>query len=1012
MNVVKAAGAFGCHDVVSLQEETSPKHLEYLDLTKKRGQGPNVDAVAEFQSRPLLYIVSADRMSGADEMKRLELQKMLANRGESAFLGILSPGELNVYPVNLDRSVLAKSGTARIKLNSPQAPLFFPSVASGTFMLDGQPRTSDGVFQTILHLMTKSSKVMIQKFGIEPLDALSMLGRALFFRFLWDRGVVLPGDIPEICPQANSMGECFDGVGNCVATCRWLDETFNGDLLPFSGERKSIFETAAHRTGGKVFLHTRAILEGWKQTGGGEFQLQIDWGDLDFAHIPVGVLSQAYENFCKIWDPGRRKKTSVYYTPENIARYLIDEAFEGIAEKDNAHVLDPSCGAGIFLVLAFRRLFAARWESDGIRPGTQTIQSILYDQIRGFDINEPALRLAALSLYITAIELNASPRPPDNLRFPGPLQGAVLYNQRRPEERNKKGFVLGSLKPELSEEWNSKFDLVIGNPPWSRIRKDNHETQREVNAINSKFTDLTRSTLLKRGMEEMAENYRNPDNNPDLPFLWRSTNWVKPDGMVAMALPGRIFLKQTEAGAKPFRAILRGIQITGILNGSNLSDTNVWPGMNQPFMLFFARNRVPATDHRFYFVTPRYESALNDKGRLRIDCQSAQPVAVSEAEEKPWLFKALAIGTALDVEVVRKLHDLGWPEIKTYWKERGLYSGLGFNLSPKQKQNDASFMKDLPVFSRPPHSGFSLNGMHFDKFRLPSAHMPRQIELYKAPLLIVPESPGKHPFTPKSWISREPIVFRSSYYGFSAFGSEEPDFLVSVLHLITHSDLFRYHLLMTSSKMGAERRAFLKNNIEKFIFPELDRFSKIQKNIAMDLSRQLENSSEKPWTAINLFIFELYGLNEHDIQVVKDTLETAEPYKKSRDRANGVPTKEERNAFYHELQAFLSPYFAITGETVSIEEIELEKGGAPSAWHFFAISSSLAGPLIKQNDLQDLVLEISRQANQTGCSRSTVRGEGRLVVGIVDQYRYWTKSRARLCALDIIRNHLDSFPMG
>ncbi len=1012
MNIEKEARAFGCHDVVPLDENPCPSHLNYLDLTEKRGFGLKVDAVAEFQSRPLLYIVSADRMSGADESCRLDLQCLLANRGESAFLGILSPGELNVYPVNLNRCVLEKSGRASIKRNSPQAPLFFQSIASGIFILDGQPRTSDGVFRTILDLMTKSSKVMIEKYGVEPLDALSMLGRALFFRFLWDRGVVLPSDLPVVCPQAESPGECFDGVGNCFATCRWLDETFNGDLLPFSAERKAVFESAADRTDGKVFLHTRAILEGWKQTGGGEFQLPIDWGDLDFAHIPVGVLSQAYENFCKVWDPGQRKKTSVYYTPENIARYLVDEAFEGIAEKENAKILDPSCGAGIFLVLAFRRLMAARWESDGKRPGTQTIQSILYNQIRGFDINEPALRLAALSLYITAIELNASPRPPDSLRFPGPLQGVVLHNQRRSEKRDKKGFALGSLKPDLSEKWNSRFDLVIGNPPWGRIRKDSRESQRDVNAINAEFTKLTRRILMERGMEEMAEKYRNPDNDPDLPFLWRSVNWAKPGGMVAMALPGRIFLKQTEAGTKPFRAILRGIQITGILNGSNLSDTKVWPGMNQPFMLFFARNRVPATDHRFYFVTPRYESALNDKGRLRIDCQSAQPVAISEAEEKPWLFKALAVGTALDVEVVRKLHDLGWPEIKTYWKEHGLYSGLGFNLSPKQKQKDAHFMRDLPVFSKPPDNGFSLKGLFFDKFRLPSAHKPRQIELYNGPLLIVPESPGKSQFSPKSWISRESIVFRSSYYGFSAFGSEEPELLVSVLHLITHSDLFRYHLLMTSSKMGAERRAFLKDNIEKFIFPELKRFSKACKNKAMELSHQIEHSIEKPWDAINRFISELYGLNEHDMQVVKDTLETAEPFKKSRDIANAAPTKDERNAFYHELRVFLSPYFAVTGETVSIEEIGLEKGDIPLAWHFFAICSSLAAPCTKPNELQDLVLAISRQANETGCSRATMRGNERLVIGIVDQYRYWTKSRARLCAIDIIRNHLDFFPMG
>ena len=94
-----------------------------------------------------------------------------------------------------------------------------------------------------------------------------------------------------------------------------------------------------------------------------------------------------------------------------------------------------------------------------------------------------------------------------------------------------------------------------------------------------------------------------------------------------MALPGRIFLKQTTPGTQAFNAILQGIEITGILNGSNLSDSAVWPHMSQPFMLFFARNCVPAANHHFHFITPHFEKRLNDKGRIRIDYQSAQPVA-------------------------------------------------------------------------------------------------------------------------------------------------------------------------------------------------------------------------------------------------------------------------------------------------------------------------------------------------------------------------------------------------
>jgi len=510
MSVVTAIKAFGCYDVVSLGDEPTPRHLNYLDLLKASDrESLKVDAVAEFQSRPLLYLVSGDQIRNLDDKKMLDLQCLLAYRGERAYIGVLSPGELNVYPVNLDRSILAKCQKKTINQKSSEAPLFFQSVVNGVFTLEGQPEAPDYVFKTIHDLMTSSSKDLIEKYDINPLDVLSFLGRALFLRFLRDRKIVRSGELSSICPKAKTFGDCFGNVQNAVATCRWLDETFNGDLLPLSMSYTAVFRRAKGQSQNKLFLHLRAVLEGWKHVGPDAFQLRIDWGDLDFAHIPIGVLSQVYENFSRIWDSQQSEQTSVYYTPKNIARYLVDDVFEGVIEKKAARILDPSCGAGIFLVLAFRKLVAARWEHDDKRPDTKTIQSILYNQLCGFDVSESALRLAALSLYITAIELNGTPRPPKSLKFPKPLQDVVLHNHRRPAEQMVRGFVMGSLRSDLPDNFNGRFDMVIGNPPWSRLKGD-----------HTKFSKLTRQILIDRGFRDIAQTYRNPDNNPDLPFLW------------------------------------------------------------------------------------------------------------------------------------------------------------------------------------------------------------------------------------------------------------------------------------------------------------------------------------------------------------------------------------------------------------------------------------------------------------------------------------------------------------
>jgi len=1013
MNLLNTVKAFGCHDVVQLDGDPTPRHLDYLDLLKSPRNGNlKVDAIAEFQARPLLYIVSANQLRNIDEGKIISLQHLLANRGERAYLGVLSPGELNVYPLNLNMSILTRGYKKIIKQNDSEAPLFFQSIVNGLFTLDGQPDTPDYVFKTIHDLLSRSSEILIETYHLNPLDVLSFLGRALFFRFLSDRKIILPNELDSICPRANSLGACFSNVNNSVATCRWLDETFNGDLLPLSNSYTEVFKQANTRTNGELFDHLQAILKGWEHAGKKGFQVQIDWGDLDFAHIPIGVLSQVYESFSRVWDSQLAENISAYYTPKNIARYLVDDGFEGVSNKKDAHILDPSCGAGIFLVLAFRKLVAARWKHDGKRPDTNTIQSILYNQLCGFDVSESALRLAALSLYITAIELNDSPRPPKKLRFPKPLKGVVLYNHRRYEERDSQGFVLGSLRPDLPDHFNGCFDLVIGNPPWSRLKVDREEAQRENKAHNAAFTALTRRILIGRGLATIAKKYKNPDNNPDLPFLWRSTQWVKPGGIIAMALPGRVFLKQTPSGISTFNAIINGIEITGILNGSNLSDTEVWPGMNQPFMLFFARNQVPTANHHFHFITPHFEKRLNDNGHIRIDFHSAQPIATSAIIENSWLLKTLAVGTALDVEVFRKLDELGWPTVKQYWEQQGLSSGLGYNRSPKQLQSNETFLHELPDFVPPKNDGFFVDMSLRLKLGPSTAHRPRAPELYSPPLLIVPESPGFSSVSPKSWIVYKPIVFSSSYYGFSAHGSKEAEVVIAFLHLVTHAELFRYHVLMTSSKMGAERRAFLKSNIESLPFPIIDQLSKSQRQRAIDLSKKLETASSKPWKEINDFVFNLYGLDKYDCQVVKDTLEVAPPYKEARDRANSTPTKMDRTAFYVELQRLLAPSFAVTDETVSIGEIEIAKQDNMLPWHFFAISSQVKSTKLTPAAQKVLISQIAKEANQTGCSRVIVHEDDSLLIGVIGQYRYWTLSRARLCALDILRQHLDVFPVG
>lgn len=1055
-----AVSVFGCPQscIVSLRHKQKhlPAHVAYLDLLSDQVQAEAVrlpDAVAEFQGRPVMYLI--DAASGEPDVPdRISLQQRLANRGDHAVLVIVRPGELALYPLNLDRKTLNEKGLGKtVRAADPKAPFLFQEVATGTVAdFDGQSDKADPVFEEIKNLLDQAVDDLVLKQEMDGLQVLSMTGRALFFRFLVDRKIVTDEWIADICPAAKSdpkehrLRRVFSTPEKAAQTSSWLDITFNGDLMPLidplplnAPEAKrikaylEIYKDADAQSQGKVFQHLEAILRGW-ETVKGILLPGIDWDDLNFRHIPIGVLSQVYENFSHRVDADAKDR-SVHYTPRNLAKLLVDEALAGLeTPAHQARILDPSCGAGVFLVLALRELVRRRWEADRERlgkdvrrPSKQVIESILHHQIRGFDVSESALRLAALGLYVTVIELNEITTPPSVHHATKALQGLVLFDQRTDEEKKQSGFVMGSLGDAVDvKAFDGSFDVVVGNPPWSVLKKREDETKEEFELRQERLdlagTQTARRVLQSRGLDNLAAVYVNPGGVPDLPFLWKAAEWAKSGGILGFAIDARFILKQTPIGVAARNAWFQAMQVTGILNGSDLEKTDVWGCHDQPWILLWSRNEKPDLETQaLHLVTPIREDELAKRGEFRLDYKSAYQVTSKAVIECPWLCKALAIGSTLDVQVMKKLSKAAERQsVKSFWKPGKklgcLGSGRGIDIEPWKATKVPDWLRDLPIadeairIRESPELLGKSTPTFIELYGDKEPHRPYQIENYRVPLVLLDRGPGSDRNTQKSHRFLEiDHCYTKNYFGYSGGTHKHGKPAVALLHIIAHSQLFQHFSYMRSAQMGARKRILDKSDIDSFPFPELEKLTKEQRAEALRLADMLDSPGEKDWEALDAFVGRLFGLTKAEQQVVADTVTFNGPYAVVREQSMRSVPEDEAALFVRTLEQAIQPFFKAVGQKVKAKLVPRLEGDWRQPWAF--VTLLLDGD--SWTPSTTLITSLIGEASASAATRLVMPiPEGGLIIGLLNKRRFWTRSRARLCALHVAEEHLERcFPL-
>lgn len=971
-------------DCIDLHVRTDPRVLRYADLIRN-AERPLVDGVVEQQSLALLYVVDQARLIGRDQSDIRGLRRILAMRADPAWLGVLRPGRLDIYATDLDPD--PETAPKTYPLDSAEAPAVLPQLAQGKNLA---PPGNLLLRDELLRLMTDAAQEL-KGYGLCTDEVIALTGRALFFRYLIGRGIIEERHRPAIAPSALSLRESFNTAANLAETNRWLDDTFNGDLLRLPDQDyRAYFTRLIQDHSERVTRPLAAILDLDKPVAPGVSQRRLAWWGLDFNHLPIGLLSETYERLMEQLDQEARRDTSVYYTPAHIADYMVQEALHEHPAGSAARVLDPACGAGVFLVACFRKLTEMRFQETGQRPTREDLRHILDNQLIGFDTNAHARTLAGLALYLTALDLDPDPTPVEALRF-DKLEGRVLIDVADPGSDPAVIVPMaGSLGDHVSLAYWGAFDLVIGNPPWTSLKS-------RYAAIDRQFTARCRAVAERRGLADIARSYRNPDRVPDLPFVWAAMDWAKPkpNGRIALALAGRWLFKMTDAGFAARSAVFQSLAITGVLNGASLRQTKVWPNTDQPFCLIFADNRVPAEDDRFVLVSPEWESELNDKGRMRVDAADAVPVSLDLVTRQPGAIKALYRGTALDMAILERIQAKTALTLAAYWDEkRGLISSQGFRVA--DRCGDDTFLRGLPTLgARYSDHPFRVLEQTLAPYQSRGLHRPRDPGIYKAPLLLIREGNRADRERGRALISRSDVAYCESYYGYSAAGHPDGGFLVRYLLVLLHSLLFEYVTLMSSAKFGVERDALQMLDIGRFPFIPPEELGQSQREpIEACAAKLLANQPD--WPDLDRTVAGVYGLSKLDQQTIIDTLDTRSPFAGSKLRAARPAKPPEKEIFRSRLETELASVLGAGGHRVRVNLPDPIDSHLP--WRLIGVALD-GRPLPPE-----LPARWIAAADDLAASRITVLDarEPCLAVGLLDRYRYWTQTQARLLASDLL----------
>jgi hypothetical protein len=437
-----------------------------------------------------------------------------------------------------------------------------------------------------------------------------------------------------------------------------------------------------------------AICEGFKRLAEYDFASEISVTVLghifeqsiaDVEQLQAEALGEAPVEKKTTGTSGRRKRDGVVYTPDYIARFIVDQTLgthcreilasilggyaakgataddEEIRWKSKAaekqawaayrerltglRIVDPACGSGVFLIMAFDYLKAelvkvnaklAELEGMGMAGSLLDPDSeILTNNLFGVDVNSESVEIAKLSLWIkTARRGKVLDSLDANIRVGDSLIEDSSFAYRA------HGFEWKTAFPDIFAAGG--FDVVLGNPPYVRME------------------------LIKPMKPWLEKRYEVVADRADLYayFFERGIKLLKPGGRLGYISSATFF--KTGSGA-PLRDFLR--QQATIETVIDFGDHQIFEGVTTYPAILTMRAGAPPPGHELQFWT--IDAMPADSFADAFD-DAAKPFPQAELRRGSWELEGEAL-RALRAKIMA-----GKPTLKDVYGSpyRGIVTGL------------------------------------------------------------------------------------------------------------------------------------------------------------------------------------------------------------------------------------------------------------------------------------------------------------------------------------------------